>query len=783
MAIYQDLVEVFGFTHRYNSVKRFVRRLRRKDPHQYDRLEFLPGEESQVDYGVGAPTLCDKGRYRRPRLFVMVLKYSGRAFRKVVWRSSKETWCRLHEEALRYFGGCPQYISLDNLKEGVIKPDIYDPDLNVLYAAVLSHYGVVADPARVNDANRKGTVENAVKHTQDTALKGRKFESIEAQNDWLMHWEERWAALRIHGRAKRQVEEMFQEERPYLAQLPLTPLRYFQQGTRTVYDDGTIQVDNAYYAAAPAPLYSKVVVRIYEHEIQILDPLKMEVIRRHPKSRQPGSLMMGPGDRIFNPSRQTDRLLAQAEIIGPHTFSLCEQWFNEEGRSGQRRMYGLVNLLRHHPAGYVEKAAELAKANGLRSSKALRRMVENMAAEEAAESSEMTQEHPLIRSGEDYAAFWQQHAAGGSKPTSICSGEQVISREQLHKVWQQASWPKVIEVFDLAVDHRRRSRDDEIWIKSPFNREENASMHVSLSENIFKDFSSGKGGGIMQFCREMLRLRGRDMTMLEVAQWMVAQGISMVNDAGSSSIRIRDQQGSSYNTNPSIKVDLRRYLRADHPELDRRGISTETCRYLGCGFLPQRSWAKTASPLNSRLVFQIRGLRENGRGLEPVILSHVGRALCREQEDSHGKYWSYPFRKGWELYNQDQILLDQEAWRQANRFGLILVEGFFDVAKLVEAGCRNVVALMGRAISREQVERLMWIRNLVRFPRILLFLDRDQAGQRGCRQVQEYLHHHDLNIEVFDWDQLGPCNSNRADQDPADMSVEQLQTLRRQGIL
>jgi transposase/5S rRNA maturation endonuclease (ribonuclease M5) len=786
MAMYQDLVELFGFTHRYNSVKRFVRRLRRKDPHQYDRLEFLPGEEGQVDYGTGAPTLCDNGRYRRPRLFVMVLKYSGRAFRKVVWSSSKETWCRLHEEAFRYFGGCPQYISLDNLKEGVIKPDIYDPDLNILYAAVLSHYGVVADPARVNDANRKGTVENAVKHTQETALKGRKFDDIEAQNEWLMHWEEHWASLRIHGRAKRQVEEMFQEERPYLAQLPLTPFRYFEQGTRTVYDDGTIQVGNSYYAAGPAPLYSRVAVRIYDHEIEILDPVRMEVIRRHPRSRQPGSLMMGPGDRIFNPSRQTDRLLAQAEVIGPNTFSLCEQWFNEEGRSGQRRMYGLVNLVRHHPARYVEKAAELARANGLKSSRALRRMVENMAAEEAPVSSKLTQEHPLIRSGEDYAAFWQQHAAGGSNPTSsntVSSGGQALYKEQLHKVWQQASWHKVIEVFDLEVDHGRLSRDHEIWIKSPFTREENASMHVSLSENIFKDFSSGKGGGIMQFCREMLRLRGRDMTMLEVAHWMVAQGISTVNDAGSSSAPIVHQQEPSNNTNPPIKVDLRRYLIPDHPELARRGISAATCRYLGCGFLPQRSWAKTASPLNSRLVFQIRGLTENGHGLQPVILSHVGRALSTEQEDSDGKYWSYPFRKGFELYNQDQILLDQEAWRQANKFGLILVEGFFDVAKLVEAGCRNVVALMGSTISREQVERLMWLRTLVRFPRILLFLDRDQAGRSGCRQAQERLHHHDLDVEVFDWDHLLPGDNKTTGQDPADMSVAQLQALRRQRIL
>ena len=202
VAIYQDLVERFGFTYRYNSVKRFVRGLKKKDPEQYDRLEYLPGEEVQVDYGQGAQTLHPSGKYRRPRLFVMTLKYSRRAFRKVVWKSSQRVWAKLHEESFRYFGGCPQYVVLDNLKEGVIKPDIYEPQLNPVYAAMLEHYGVVADPARVGDPNRKGTVENAIQHTQNTALKGRKFESTEEQNEFLMNWERRWASQRIHGRMK-----------------------------------------------------------------------------------------------------------------------------------------------------------------------------------------------------------------------------------------------------------------------------------------------------------------------------------------------------------------------------------------------------------------------------------------------------------------------------------------------------------------------------------------------------------------------------------------------------
>ena len=99
-AIYQDLVDQFGFPSSYQSVKRFVRTLRHSDPKQFDRLEFLPGEEAQVDYGEGALTIDPKsGRYRRPRLFVMTLRYSRRSFRRVVWQSSQQVWAQLHEEA------------------------------------------------------------------------------------------------------------------------------------------------------------------------------------------------------------------------------------------------------------------------------------------------------------------------------------------------------------------------------------------------------------------------------------------------------------------------------------------------------------------------------------------------------------------------------------------------------------------------------------------------------------------------------------------------------------
>jgi 5S rRNA maturation endonuclease (ribonuclease M5) len=352
---------------------------------------------------------------------------------------------------------------------------------------------------------------------------------------------------------------------------------------------------------------------------------------------------------------------------------------------------------------------------------------------------------------------------------------------------------RVIEVFDLQVDSKRRCRDDEIWLKSPFTGEQKASMHVSLSQNIFKDFSSGRGGGIMQFCRQMLREQGRQMTMLQVAQWMVAEGISTVDGIWPQSPcgykNPLSAAAPSTKTNPAIKIDLRRYLRPDHPELQHRGIGAWICRYLGCGFLPQRAQGKTSSPLNGRLVFQIRGVRENGKEILPVILSHTGRALSREQEDRDGKYWSYPFRKGLEIYNQDQLLLDEEARDQVGKFGLILVEGFFDVAKLVQAGCRNVGALMGSSISAEQIERLSWIRNRLQFPNILLLLDRDQAGQKAAGKIQQQLDRHKLAVTVFDWHQKVSVNGQSAEpipqsiQDPADMTVGQLRALRRHGII
>ena len=99
-----------GFSGGYQSVKRFVRKLRgrifrtslRGDRH-------APGEEAQVDYGSG-PMVRDphSDKYRRTRLFVLTLGYSRKCVRLLTFRSSSRIWSELHEKAFRRLGGVPR---------------------------------------------------------------------------------------------------------------------------------------------------------------------------------------------------------------------------------------------------------------------------------------------------------------------------------------------------------------------------------------------------------------------------------------------------------------------------------------------------------------------------------------------------------------------------------------------------------------------------------------------------------------------------------------------------
>lgn len=321
---------------------------------------------------------------------------------------------------------------LDNLKEGVFKPDLYEPELNAVYAATLAHYCVVADPARVRDPNRKGTVEHAIGHTQATALKGRRFESIEAQNEFLEQWEKNWAAKRIHGTERRQVQAMLEEERAHLKALPLLGMQYFNEAVRTVCDDSCVRVDHSSYAARPAAIGSKVLVRIYAQRIEIRDINTGALLRTHAKAERPGTVVLPQEERVFNPSRETRLILRQASEIGEHASRLCELLFAIEGRVGQRKLWGIVGLVRRYPAHCVDTACAQALEQGVYSYKRVQALTEGLFADAlnaiqahgtsehsaAATAPALTQQHELIRDADEYGDLFAHAAATAATTTA-----------------------------------------------------------------------------------------------------------------------------------------------------------------------------------------------------------------------------------------------------------------------------------------------------------------------------------------------------------------------------
>jgi len=366
-AIWQDLVDTYGFTGAYQSVKRFIRKFRGKQsPEACAVIQTAPGEEIQVDYGTG-PMVGDahRGKHRRTRLFVLTLGYSRKSVRLLVFGSSSQIWAELHERAFRRLGGVTKVVVLDNLREGVLKPDIYDPTVNPLYRDMLQHYNVVALPCRVRDPDRKGKVERGVGHAKNTPLKGLRFESLEEAQTYLDHWETRWADTRIHGTTKRQVAAMFAEEKPALQPLPVEPFRYYQYGKRTVNLDGCVEVEAAYYGAPPGWIGRHLQVQWDSHQVRLMDPHTGQLVREHLRQAR-GRHRIKDEDRPKQTPLTTLQLLSRAGRAGAQIGALCRGMHQKDGQTAVRRIMGVLSLVKKYGGATVEDACATALEVGVR---------------------------------------------------------------------------------------------------------------------------------------------------------------------------------------------------------------------------------------------------------------------------------------------------------------------------------------------------------------------------------------------------------------------------------
>lgn len=360
--IWQDLGEEFGYAASYESVKRYVRTLA-PTRRAVGVFHCAPGAEGQVDFFRGAPTWdAGVGEWRRPWVFRRTLGHSRHAYEEAVWDQKLETFLRLHEHAFRDLGGVPRVIRHDNLKAAVVRACFYDPDSHDVYLAFAAHWGFTPLPTRPRNPKENGKEERSGGYVKSNALAGRRFDSLEAHNALLRHWNRTVARLRIHGTTRRQVWTHFVEvERPALQPLAAESFPFFTAGERTVHTDGHIEVGSAFYPVPLALLGQRVRVRWDAHLVRIFDGDTLVAV--HVRVA-PGVFAPRPGEGEASTRQQAyvARLVGQCGRVGPALQQWAEAALAARGVRAIRLLQGVLGLTRRYPRERVLAAVTEALA-------------------------------------------------------------------------------------------------------------------------------------------------------------------------------------------------------------------------------------------------------------------------------------------------------------------------------------------------------------------------------------------------------------------------------------
>jgi len=360
--IWQDLVEEFGYGASYESVKRYLRSLP-TTRRPIGVFLSAPGEEGQIDFFRGAPTLdTTTGQWKRPWVFRLTLSHSRHGYEEAVWDQRLETFLRLHERAFHDLTGVPRVIKHDNLAAAVVRACLYDPDSHAVYAAFAQHWGFTSLPTRPRSPQENGKQERSGAYVKDNALKGRRFDSLDAHNAHLRHWNRTIARLRIHGTTRRQVWTHFVEtEQPALQPLAATTFPLFRSGTRTVHPDGHVEVAGAFYPVPAAFLGRAVRIAWDPTLVRVFDGDTLVAV--HARVAE-GLYAPAPGQRSTDPTTRqrayVERLLGRCGQVGPPLRQWAEAAITARGVRAIRLIQGVLGLTRQHPRERVLHAATVA---------------------------------------------------------------------------------------------------------------------------------------------------------------------------------------------------------------------------------------------------------------------------------------------------------------------------------------------------------------------------------------------------------------------------------------
>ena len=274
----------------YTTVVKYTKQLRAKKQKVYFPLEFLPGEEAQVDW-----FSVNHAYLGKLYGFAMILSFSRMMYVCFFQRSSFEFFIEGHLKAFEYFNGIPSALRYDNLKSVVLKrqPLTYNP----VFLQFARYYGFEIRLCNIAAGNEKGRVERAIRSIRDTflnvAVNCREMKAFCAN---ALEWMERKNKT-IHRATGKAPVELFKEEK--LRTLPLNPWNNemiipAKKPNKT----GFITFDTNYYSVPDYLIREIFILHITVSQVRIYDS-KDKCIATHPRSFKRNQTFFNPLHRSF----------------------------------------------------------------------------------------------------------------------------------------------------------------------------------------------------------------------------------------------------------------------------------------------------------------------------------------------------------------------------------------------------------------------------------------------------------------------------------------------------
>jgi transposase len=358
-----------------STLRRYINKLCPKMPDPVMVRTAIPGEVMDVDFGfLGKLWDDEQGKFRKAWVFSGRLRYSRKAYRRIVWEQDVKTFLRCHILAFEHFNGVVETVCLDNLKAGVIKSSIDNDLLNRAYKELAEYYCFIISPCLPYTPEHKGGCENDIKY-----IKGNFWPQIrekqkthpkltlkEAQED-LDKWDQEVADVRKIRVMGRSPCEIFLEEKNALKALPkarFEPAEWFQSIVRK---EWWIIHTGSYYSV-PYELIGKMVqVRVTTDFLKIF--FEHNEVANHPRAKVKGTYQRNPNhappykEEVLNCNRQG--LLHRSAELGDQVHKFCQKVLLDKYVDKLRAIRLLLRLAEKYSAQRLNKACERALAFGL----------------------------------------------------------------------------------------------------------------------------------------------------------------------------------------------------------------------------------------------------------------------------------------------------------------------------------------------------------------------------------------------------------------------------------